>query len=170
MQVDKLSMESKINTSRIATVASYIDFYRPGYVVLENVVAMTQNIGKDENENVFSQLLCTLVGMGYQVHQYWIDPWSNGGAQSRPRVFIAATAPTLQPMRRPNHTHSRPPETKNARLGKTVNNKKFGERQTQLVATPFEFIPCAEATKDLPDIGDGQVQVVSRVHRNRQYL
>lgn len=156
--MNTMSNQSMINASKVASVASYVDFYRPCYVLLENVVTMTTPCGRDKKENVFSQLLCTLVGMGYQVQQYNLDAWSFGSAQSRPRLFIAATAPGLIPMRHPSLTHSHPQHIKERKLGVAINGEPFGERRFDV--TPFKYVSAAEATNDLPDIGDGQVQAV----------
>ncbi|KAL1616059.1 hypothetical protein SLS56_011574 [Neofusicoccum ribis] len=64
LQRDKASESSLRNISMVASVAAFVDFYRPKYALLENVVAMAHR-GK-EQLGIFPQLLCTLVGMGYQ--------------------------------------------------------------------------------------------------------
>lgn len=103
------SESSKLNASKVASVASYVDFYRPGYVLLENVVNMTGDVKEDQSEaevtmsekkktaNVFKQLVCALVGMGYQLQSFKIGAWNTGDSQSRKRIFVAATAPCLPP-------------------------------------------------------------------------
>jgi DNA (cytosine-5)-methyltransferase 1 len=116
---------------------------------------------KRKKENVFSQLLCTLVGLGYQVQQFLIDAWSTGDAQSRSRIFIAATAPNLIPMQYPYLTHCHPPQTNTRKLGVAANGQAFGERRFDI--TPFQYVSAVEDTKDIPDIGNGEVEVcVSR--------
>ena len=67
LQRNTASDTSLRNISMVASVAAYIDVYRPKYAILENVVAMAHR-GK-EKLGIFPQLLCTLVGLGYQVSQ-----------------------------------------------------------------------------------------------------
>jgi DNA (cytosine-5)-methyltransferase 1 len=175
MQGDSLSFRSLTNASKIASVAAFIDFYRPAYALLENVPSMTKKMGPNKDENVFSQsvlpflilrciiltvsfslrMLCALVGMGYQVQQFLLDAWSFGNSQSRTRLFIAVTAPGLIPARHPHLTHSHPPNRYNRHLGTAVNGEKFGSRRRD--ATPFAFVSARQATSHLPYLGDGQV-------------
>jgi DNA (cytosine-5)-methyltransferase 1 len=55
MQRDPLSFRSLTNASKIASVAAFIDFYRPAYADLENVPSMARRMGPNKDENVFSQ-------------------------------------------------------------------------------------------------------------------
>ncbi len=154
-QPNKQSETSKKNASLITSVLSFIDLYRPKHALLENVVAMASGIGK-RKENVFAQVLSSLVAMGYQVQQFQLDAWSFGAPQSRTRLFILATAPGLTQPKEPPHTHSHPPWVVNRSLGKAVSGMPFGTRQFE--ATPFPYVTAQEATKDLPFIGDSKVQ------------
>lgn len=156
MQRDKNSSESMRNASRVASVAAAIEHYLPEYALLENVVSMTSHIGPKKDENVFSQLLCAIVGMGYQVQQFNLDAWSFGSSQSRSRLFIAIAAPGLTPLPHPALTHSHPSNISDKCLGRAVNGERFGERRFE--HTPFEFVTARDATRDLPRIGDSRVQ------------
>lgn len=141
------------NQSLVASVASYVDFYRPKYALLENVVSMAQK-GRGRDEDVLSQLICCLVGMGYQVQVFTLDAWSFGSPQSRSRLFVSIAAPGLKLPRHPGLSHSHPAGTSDRGLGKMANGHAFGERRFQ--PTPFEFVTVGEADGDLPDIGDGR--------------
>ena len=153
----KAADRSLKNSSLVASVAAFIDFYRPKYAVLENVVAMASNgKNKGQEDNVFLRLLSALVGMGYQVQQFWLDAWSCGSPQSRSRLFVSIAAPGLELPRHPVQSHSHPPWTKAAGLGYTSNRASFGARQ--FGPTPFEFVSAAEGTRDLPWIGDSRTQ------------
>jgi DNA (cytosine-5)-methyltransferase 1 len=138
--------------SLVASVAAYIDVYRPKYALLENVVTMAQK-GKGRDEDVLSQLICCIVGMGYQVQVFNLDAWSFGSPQSRSRLFVSIAAPGLEPAPHPSLTHTHPDNTNDRGLGKMANGQSFGERHFE--PTPFEFLSASEATKDLPNIGDG---------------
>jgi DNA (cytosine-5)-methyltransferase 1 len=65
------------NQSLVASVAAYIDFYRPKYGLIENVMTMAQR-GLGRNEDVLSQLICAIVGMGYQLQLFVLSAWSLG--------------------------------------------------------------------------------------------
>lgn len=157
LQRDTYSDESILNASKVASVASFIDHYRPIYAILENVPEMGRNLGKQKPQNVLSQLLCTLVGMGYQVRQYLLNAWSYGNPQSRRRLFITIAAPHFTPIAHPPLTHSDPAEIAGHSLGQLVNGERFGVARSEI--TPFDFVSAREATKDLPDIGDAHVRV-----------
>ncbi|TVY18383.1 DNA (cytosine-5)-methyltransferase 1 [Lachnellula arida] len=141
------------NQSLVASVAAYIDFYRPKYGVLENVMNMAQK-GRGRDEDVLSQLICAIVGMGYQLQLFVIDSWSCGSPQSRSRLFVCFAAPGLELLEHPRLSHSHPPNIKDRGLGKLANGEYFGRRLH--VPTPFEYITAGEACRDLPDIGDAQ--------------
>ncbi|KAI9874758.1 MAG: DNA methyltransferase Dim-2 [Pleopsidium flavum] len=151
--------------SMVASVAAFIDFYRPKYALLENVTSMAQNREKNSDENVFSQMLCALVAMGYQVGQFHLDAWSFGSAQSRSRLFICVAAPGLHLPTHPALSHSHLSKTTQRSLGKAANGLGFGLRQ--FGATPFEYVTAAEATCDLPYIGDTRVSTCVRYPDHR---
>lgn len=166
MQSNTQSTQSLTNASKVASIAAYIDHYRPSYALLENVVSMTRPLGP-RKENVFSQLLCALVAMGYQVQQFNLDAWSFGDPQSRSRLFIAITAPGLVPMPHPHLTHSHPPGKGKRKLGKAVNGQSFGERSFEIA--PLNFVTAKQATNDLPNLGDGHVLACIPYPDHRQH-
>lgn len=159
LQRDMLSEKSLGNASRISTFCSYVDLYRPLYGMLENVVRMASTHKVlDKDQNVLSQLVACLVSMGYQVNQYIMDSWSYGSMQRRSRIILTIAAPGLQPILQPPHTHSKPYEdTAGTSLGMLPNGERFGHRE--YYPTPFEHVSAAEVLSDLPDIGNGSVQV-----------
>lgn len=149
---NKDSMQGLKNQSLIADVASIIDFYRPKYALLENVLTMAQK-GKGRSHDSLSQLICCIVGMGYQLQVYVLDAWSFGSPQGRSRLFVSVAAPGFELPPRPHCSHSHPNGTSDRGLGTMANGKPFGERL--FVDTPFKFVSAEEATKHLPNIGDG---------------
>lgn len=153
------SDQSLRNSSMVASVASHIDLYRPQYAILENVPSMASSNANGHHRNPFAQMLCALVGMGYQVQQFHLDAWSFGNPQSRSRLFILATAPGLDTPPKPPLTHSHPKRTGNRSLGRAANGHRFGERYW--APTPLEYVTIGEATADLPDNQDGRVPCIS---------
>ena len=134
-----------LHESMVASVLAFIDFYRPKYALMENVRGMA--VG-DDRHNVLAQIVCCLVGMGYQVQTSCLDAWSFGCPQSRSRIIITIAAPGLTPLPEPALTHSHPDGVWAASLGKTANGLHTGSRTVS--RTPFKYVTSAEATKDLP--------------------
>ncbi|EER44131.1 DNA methyltransferase [Histoplasma capsulatum var. duboisii H88] len=152
----KESAVSMQNSSMIASVASYVDFYRPQYAILENVIAMSN---RTHERSPLCQLLCTFVGMGYQVRILNLDAWSFGAPQSRSRLFIVIAAPGLQLPAHPPLTHSHPPKTTQKSLGEAPNGLPFGKRHWEVPV--FDFLPISESVKDLPKIGRSRITPIS---------
>jgi DNA (cytosine-5)-methyltransferase 1 len=157
LQQDRNSVQSLRNCSLVASVCSYVDFYMPKYLVLENVIGMARNPGNAKDLNVFSQVLCCLVSMGYQVQQLLMDPGHYGSCQSRQRIFILATAPNYQAPTPPPQTHTCTElETYTRAIGYASNGLPFGKRKYDVC--PFVSLTAKEAFQDLPDIGESHVQ------------
>ncbi|RFU30843.1 hypothetical protein B7463_g5480, partial [Scytalidium lignicola] len=138
--------------SLIASVAAHIDFYRPKYGLIENVLNMANKLYR-RDEDVLSQLICAIVGLGYQLQVFVLDAWSCGSPQSRSRIFVSFAAPGLHPLDYPALSHSHPPNTTRRAVGVIANGQPFGHRRN--IVTPFKFTSAGFATADLPDIGDG---------------
>ena len=134
------------NCSMIASAAAYIDHFRPEYAVLENVTTMARRSVK----NPLSQMLCALVGMGYQARILNLDAWSFGAPQSRSRLFIFVAAPGLKLPDHPPLTHSHPSNVKNKSLGEAANGLPFGSRRWDIPV--FDYVTAAKATEDLPPL------------------
>lgn len=124
--------------------------YRPYYGLLENVASIVQ---VDRSNCYFSQLVCSIVGLGYQVQILSLDAWSYGSAQSRTRLFLLFTAPGLKTPEPPVPSHSHPDEILKRDYGKMSNGLSFVHRPFRL--TPFKFVSAQEAVSDLPPIYDG---------------
>lgn len=147
------------NQSLVASVAAYIDFYRPKYGLLENVLNMAQK-GTGREEDVLSQLICAIVGLGYQVQLFLLDSWSFGSSQARSRIFVSFAAPGCVPLKHPELSHSHPPHVGERGLGRLANGQSFGSRIH--CATPYKFRTAEESVADLPFIGNGAVSHCTR--------
>ena len=104
---------------------------------------------KDSTNNVFAQITCTLVAIGYQVQTFNIDAWSFGSPQSRSRLFISIAAPGCTPLPVPQTSHSHPVGKVNRALGRTSNGLPFCERILDAISI-FPYTTIGEATTDLP--------------------
>ncbi|KAI1468378.1 S-adenosyl-L-methionine-dependent methyltransferase [Daldinia caldariorum] len=150
---DRTTNDQRKNQSLIASFAAYVDLYRPYYGILENVqqIVNTKNL---RDTCVFSQLVCALVGLGYQVQVMFLDAWSFGAPQTRSRVFLVFSAPGFRMPKAPVPSHSHPPGTQLTKLGEMSCGRPFDSRQ--LLSTPFRYVTAQESIGDLPDIQDGK--------------
>jgi DNA (cytosine-5)-methyltransferase 1 len=157
LQRNILSPKSIRNASHITTICSYVDLYRPEYAIVENVISMAATRKGFEDQNVLSQLVACFVSMGYQVNQFIMDAWNYGSCQQRSRLILTIAAPGLALIEQPKHTHSLLADDISGRsLGILPNGERFGERE--YYPTPFTHLTASEATADLPNIGNGNVQ------------
>ncbi|KAI0814107.1 S-adenosyl-L-methionine-dependent methyltransferase [Xylaria sp. FL0064] len=158
LTVDKTTSNQRKNQSLVASFASFVEFYRPLYGVLENVPFMVNS--KFRHSCVFSQLVCALVGLGYQTQVLLLDAWSFGSSQNRSRVFLAFTAPGLRVLKAPKASQSHPENTPLTKLGKMFCGRPFDSRK--IVPTSFKFVSIKEAMGDLPDIQDGYTHTLQK--------
>ena len=157
--------EGLLNESMVASVLSFIDFYRPKYAILENVKGIAHG---REAKNVLAAVLCCLVAMGYQLRTFVLDAWSFSSPQSRTRIFISCAAPGVTPIAEPPLTHGHPPFILGASLGRTANGLHTGVRYS--VPTPFPFISAEEAVKDLPEATHSSCSIAYPSHRESRVL
>ncbi|KAF7455453.1 Dcm Site-specific DNA methylase [Pyrenophora tritici-repentis] len=157
LQQDWQSSQSLRNASHISTFCSFIDVYRPLYGILENVVNMSSTRKGYEDQNVLSQVVASLVSMGYQVNQFIMDAWCYSSKQQRSRIILTIAAPGLNPILQPWHTHRRAhKDTKGRSLGMLPNGQRFGERE--YYSTPFAYVSAGNISYGLPNIGNSLVQ------------
>ncbi|KAL6870439.1 hypothetical protein J3F83DRAFT_681280 [Trichoderma novae-zelandiae] len=154
---DKTTAAQRKNQSLVAAFASFVDLYRPKYGVLENVPGMVHK-KDDRDRDVFSQLICSLVGLGYQTQFFYLDASSCGSPQRRSRIFIVFAAPGLELPEKPVQTHSHPPNTKEHGIGWLPNGQHMASREMP-AATPFKFVSAEEATADLPPLYDAKPDI-----------
>ena len=120
-------------------------------------MASSKDKGEFTEQNVLSQIVACLVGLGYQVSQYIMEAWNHGSGQHRSRIFLAIAAPGLNPITQPWHTHSTPSETSAGRsLGRLPDGDRFGQRKCY--PTPFTHVSIGAITADLPNIGSGIIR------------
>lgn len=127
MTADKSTIEQIKNRSLIASFASCVDFWRPQWGILENVKTIVQS-GKFRTEDFFSQLVCAIVGMGYQAQIILGDAWAHGDPQGRIRAFLCFAAPGVELPRPPYPSHSNPLHLTTGNLGKMTNGEPYVER------------------------------------------
>ncbi|TQV92200.1 DNA methyltransferase Dim-2 [Cordyceps javanica] len=157
MTNDKKAPKQMKNQSLVAAFASCVDVYRPKYGILENVAGIIKK-RRNRDQDVFSQLMCALVGMGYQARVFLLDAVSCGSCQLRPRVFIIFAAPGWTLPETPVQTHSQHSNVKNMGLGRLPTGEPMVQRQLAK-CTPFTYKTAAQMTADLPDLYDAKPDI-----------
>lgn len=157
MTNDKTTRPQRKNQSLVAAFASCVDLYRPKYGILENVVGIIQK-HRNRDQDVFSQLMCALVGMGYQARLFFLDALSCGSAQVRSRVFIIFAAPGWTLPDKPLQTHSHQPTVKNLGLGRLPTGEPMAKRDMAKY-TPFPYKSALQAAAGLPRIYDAKPDI-----------
>lgn len=153
------SLKSLSNSALVCTTISAIDFYRPKYAILENVPAMASNRKyRGQMVNVSNQIMCALIGMGYQCRCLLLDAWHFGAPQSRTRLFIEIAAPGCALPEIPYGSHAHPNYMKSRAVGKTAANIKFAERNFNTL-TSFPPVKLEDSWGDLPKIGNGHLGI-----------
>ncbi|KAM0284120.1 hypothetical protein ACHAQH_002108 [Verticillium albo-atrum] len=166
LTADKTTPDQRKNQSLVAAFASFIDTYRPKYGLLENVVEIVQGT-KTREEDVFCQLICAIVGMGYQTHFFLLDAWTFGSPQSRSRIFLAFAAPGLRLPEVPMQSHL-PMAMRSRSLGMLSNGEPM-LRKT-FMPTAFKPVTAREALADLPDINDAKADCCIPFPDHRQSI
>ncbi|CAN8105157.1 unnamed protein product [Discula destructiva] len=156
LTIQKETLAQHKNRSLVASFAACIDYWRPRWGILENVTTIVKRDMKHrDTEDFFSQLICALVGMGYQAQIILGDAWSYGDPQCRVRAFLYFAAPGVQLPKSPYPSHSSPDFITANRLGKMTNGEAYVERRLDR-PTAFRFVSARDGTADLPDIYDAK--------------
>jgi site-specific DNA-cytosine methylase len=92
----KAGENAQRNCSLLASTLSYVELLLPHYVVIENVPLMDKG-----SPNACQQVICCLVGLGYQVRKTLLKACDFGAPQSRLRLFIIAASSGLPLPRNP---------------------------------------------------------------------
>lgn len=170
LTIEKSTPHQHKNRSLVASFAACIDFWRPRWGILENVTAIVNITMKHrDTAGFFSQLICALVGMGYQAQIIQGDAWSHGDPQIRSRVFLYFAAPGVRLPNSPYPSHSTPDYVKSYSLGKMTNGEAYVERRLDQ-PTAFKFVSAIEATADLPDVYDAKPETCIPFPDHRQSI
>ncbi|CAG8705498.1 11362_t:CDS:10, partial [Dentiscutata erythropus] len=132
MNRNRHNLKSKRNNSLVASVVSFVDYYHPRYLLLENVRKITSS-------EVFYRLIGCLLDIGYQIRFGVVSADRMGCAQKRFRMFLWGAAqgevlPTMPPV-----TH------------------KGLKNETYETYASFPMVSIKDHISDLPPIGEGDI-------------
>ncbi|CAG8708346.1 11120_t:CDS:2, partial [Acaulospora morrowiae] len=140
---EKENERSIYNNSMMASVASFIDYYRPRYILIENVTEITKH-------QVFVRLLGFLLDLKYQIRFNVVSAAHVGCAQKRYRIFLWGASrdevlPEMPPMTHEYKNHSKFREIKIFQM----SGFEYEE------AASFPMITIRDLIDDLPSIDTG---------------
>ncbi|XP_066333917.1 DNA (cytosine-5)-methyltransferase 1A-like isoform X3 [Miscanthus floridulus] len=132
---------SKVQCEMVLAFLSFADYFRPRFLLLENV----RNFVSFNKGQTFRLTLASLLEMGYQVRFGILEAGAYGVAQSRKRAFIWAAAPgeTLPEWPEPMHVFASPALKINLPDGK------------HYAGAPFRSITVRDTVGDLPPVENG---------------
>ncbi|KAF8404028.1 hypothetical protein HHK36_008904 [Tetracentron sinense] len=138
---------SKVKCDLILTFLSFADYFRPKFLLLENVEDfVTFNKG-----HVFHLTIASLLEMGYQVRFGILEAGAYGVSLSRKQAFIWAASPeeTLPEWPEPMHVFAGP-ELKITLPG----NAHYAAVRSTASGAPFRAITVRDTIGDLPAVGN----------------
>nr|GMC78622.1 DNA (cytosine-5)-methyltransferase 1B-like [Ipomoea batatas] len=141
---------SRTQCEMILSYLSYVDYFRPKYVLLENV----RNFVRFDKGKMFHLTLASLLEMGYQVRFGVLEGGAYGIAQTRKRAFIWAACPeaTLPEWPEPMHVFSGP----ELRIQlDSVGNAHYTAVRSTAGGAPFRAITVRDTIADLPAVRSG---------------
>ncbi|ORX84408.1 S-adenosyl-L-methionine-dependent methyltransferase, partial [Basidiobolus meristosporus CBS 931.73] len=159
LNLNRSNDQSQSNNSLLASLASFVEFYEPKYVLLENVSNFPKvTVEVDgKKRSPFRIFLAFLLAMGYQVRWSYISAAHHGCPQNRVRFFLWAAAKGEElPLFPPPSHHGT-----NARYAQTSITLPSTEKVPGVVEPMFASFPMRtidEAIGDLPPIGEGHIQ------------
>lgn len=143
---------SKVRCEMILTFLSYADYFRPRFLLLENV----RNFLSFNKGQTFRLMLASLLEMGYQVRFGVLQAGNYGVSQSRKRVFIWAASPEefLPEWPEPMHVFA------SSQLKISLpGGIQYATVRDAALGAPFRPITVRDTIGDLPPVGNGVVQL-----------
>jgi DNA (cytosine-5)-methyltransferase 1 len=144
------SQASLLKNSCVASFLSYCDFYRPRYVLMENVATLVSH----DTGLVIKLVISSLVRMGYQVAFGLLSAGHFGIPQGRKRLIITAAAPGE---RLPAYPQPQYAAGNVARVKIGIQSYHPCSEPVRLGA-PRRAITVWDAISDLPEIVSGHME------------
>nr|QNQ79147.1 DNA (cytosine-5)-methyltransferase 1 [Phenacoccus solenopsis] len=149
---------SSFKNSLVVSFLSYVDFFRPRFVIMENV----RNFVLFKKSIVLKLTLRCLIKMGYQCTFGIVQAGNYGVPQSRRRAIILAAAPgeALPNFPEPMHVFVSGATTLNVDDTKFMTNTKWSS------SAPLRMLSVYDAISDLPEIKAGDLSRIEIPHKH----
>ena len=136
---------SMFKNSLVVSFLSFIDYYRPKYLIFENV----RNLALFKNSMILKLMMSCLLTMGYQCQFAILQSGCYGLPQTRRRTVImgAFTGIPLPSFPQMTHIFSR----RQCQLSVTIDDKKYSAFNKKSYAH-FRSITVDDAISDLPEL------------------
>lgn len=140
---------SKFRNSLVVSFLSFVDHYRPKYVVFENV----QRFATFKKGAVLQLVVSSFLALGYQCTVGVLQAGAYGVPQTRRRTVILAAAPGFVLPRQPAPLNAFYKSLSQLRAPGTTHSLLRGSRAVHaLRAAPYRGITVYDAVADLPPI------------------
>ena len=152
--LNRLNQEEKYekrNNFLVSTFLGYCDFYRPMFVILENVM----NFAFYKKGKVMKDCLRSLVKMGYQCTFAVLQAGHYGVAQSRRRVIILAAAPGEKLSLYPEPRHVFSSSASACQLSVQIDKVCYESNTWWKISAPHKTVSVRDTISDLPLIENG---------------
>ncbi|KAJ8957071.1 hypothetical protein NQ318_007284, partial [Aromia moschata] len=140
---------SYFNNSQIITFLSYCDYYRPKYIILENV----RNFVSFKKGLMFKLTLKCLLAIGYQISFGILQAGNFGIPQTRRRFILMGAAPgcALPHLPEPLHVFRK----YGSSLSIVIDGLSYDTGSHWTISLPYRTICVRDAIADLPEIENG---------------
>ena len=160
MNIFSESDYSQFKNQGVVTFLGFCDYYRPKYILMENV----RNFALYKGGSFLKLCLRALITMGYQCTFGILQAGNFGVPQTRRRCFImAAVSGTPLPMM-PNPLHVFAHQNGNLKVN--LDFRCFAPQTNLENSAPHQTVTVGEAINDLPVIGNGTGMIRSRYSSN----
>ncbi|KAK9694718.1 hypothetical protein K7432_013316, partial [Basidiobolus ranarum] len=159
LNLNRFSDQSQNSNSLLASLASFVEFFEPKYVLLENVSnfpRVTEEVD-GKKQSPFRVFLAFLLSLGYQVRWTYISAVHHGCPQNRVRFFLWAAARGEDLPHFPPSSHYGP----SSKYSQTSIALPSAEKIPGVINPMYACFPMRtidEAIGDLPPIGEGHIQ------------
>ncbi|VFQ88905.1 unnamed protein product [Cuscuta campestris] len=144
------SSTSDVRRIMILSLLSFVDYFRPKFLLIENV----RNLVSFDNMKPFQLTIASLLEMGYQVRFGVLEAGFYGVAQSRRRVFIWAASPKETLPEWPEPMHAFPGPDLRIKLDLNGDSHYTAVGSTKAGA-PFRCLTVRDTIGDLPALTNG---------------
>lgn len=140
---------SKFRNSLVVSFLSFVDYYRPKYVVFENV----QRFATFKKGAVLQLVVSSFLALGYQCTVNVLQAGAYGVPQTRRRTVIIAAAPGFVLPRQPAPLNAFYKSLCPLRVGSTTYSFLRGSHTLhELLAAPYRGLTVYDAVADLPPL------------------
>lgn len=144
--MNRFKKDDDIRNTLVATFLSYVDFYQPDYVLLENVKGLLGHKFGDIKMGIVKLIFRSLTCMGYQVRMDLLQAGQYGVPQTRRRIIFWGAKLGVEMPLCPQPTHCFP--KKNGAI--TLPNRRTLTNSIKRSSAAYPAVVVGDVITDLP--------------------